>query len=92
LRYVIIMFDKRKSETPAPEGLRDRMQRVRIGLTGLAVVLIIVVLATLIFQFVNVPAVKLDASKNSVDALQNKTQDEPLADLGVAPSAPGNIR
>ena len=60
------------------------MQRVRVGLTGLAVVLIIVVLASLLFAQMNhTPA----AEQNAAAAAQ-KASDEPLADLGIAPGAP----
>jgi hypothetical protein len=62
------------------------MQRVRVGLTGLAVVLLIVALATAVLRTVdrqvvgNSPAPSTDNS--------DKSKDEPLADLGVAPGAP----
>ncbi len=67
------------------EDARERMQRVRVGLTGLAVVLLIVALATALYRQVGdqVPA---NASRNEA-ALEPSSQDEPLADLGVAPGA-----
>ncbi len=70
----------------ANEKRRDGMQRVRVGLTGLAVVLLIVALATAVLKTVddqvvgNRPAPSVDNS--------DKSKDEPLADLGVAPGAP----
>lgn len=70
----------------ADEKRRDGMQRVRVGLTGLAVVLLIVALATAVLRSVdrqaigNAPAPNVDNS--------DKSKDEPLADLGVAPGAP----
>ena len=70
----------------ADEKRRDGMQRVRVGLTGLAVVLLIVALATAVLRTVdrqaagNSPAPNVDNS--------DKSKDEPLADLGVAPGAP----
>ena len=70
----------------ADEKRRDGMQRVRVGLTGLAVVLLIVALATAVLRTVdrqvvgNRPAPSVDNS--------DKSKDEPLADLGVAPGAP----
>ncbi len=67
----------------AEEDRQERMQRVRVGLTGLAVVLLIVLLGTPIAMWVQKQAAPLSkpiAGKG----------DEPLADLGVAPGAPEN--
>ena len=65
---------------------RDGMQRVRVGLTGLAVVLVLLAVATAIFRTVDNQAF----GNNSAEALVNKSgaNDEPLADLGMAPGAP----
>lgn len=69
---------------PRVEGGRDdRMQRIRVGLTGLAVVLVLVMLATAVLT-----RITPEAPVNGVVAV---TGDEPLADLGVAPGAPENI-
>ena len=65
---------------------RVRMQRVRVGLTGLAVVLLLVLLATVIFNRVQSPA----GSKSSDVATQDASEDEPLSDLGIVPRAPDN--
>ncbi len=65
------------------EQRRERMQRVRVGLTGLAVVLLIVLLATAIFTRIN----------SQVDGNQSASQkegNEPLSDFGMAPRAPDN--
>ncbi|MBK8628822.1 MAG: hypothetical protein IPN84_01030 [Sphingomonadales bacterium] len=59
------------------------MQRIRVGLTGLAVVLVLVMLATAVLT-----QVTPDAPLNGAIAA---TGDEPLADLGVAPGAPENL-
>lgn len=70
----------------ADEKRRDGMQRVRVGLTGLAVVLLIVALATAVLRTVDrqvVDNVQVPNVDNS-----DKSKDEPLADLGVAPGAP----
>ena len=70
------------------DGRRDTMQRVRVGLTGLAVVLVIIALATALFKSVDrvtVANVQSAAVENASDQ-----QDEPLADLGMAPGAPHN--
>ena len=70
----------------ADEKRRDGMQRVRVGLTGLAVVLLIVMLATAVLRTVDQQAVGNDSRPNVDNA--DKSKDEPLADLGVAPGAP----
>jgi hypothetical protein len=63
---------------------RERMQRIRVGLTGLAVVLLIVLLSTIVFTRINnqVPTANMAAAQ--------KSNEEPLSDLGVAPRAPEN--
>jgi hypothetical protein len=78
------------SDDPSPppkprDDVRERMQRVRVGLTGLAVVLLIVALATALFRQVG-NQVSTNASRNDA-ALDASSDDEPLADLGVAPGA-----
>lgn len=57
------------------------MQRIRVGLTGLAVVFVIVLVATAFLTRFS-PSVE----GNVVAAAG--TSDEPLADLGMAPGAP----
>lgn len=59
------------------------MQRVRVGLTGLAVVLLIIALAAAIFRSVGDNAGEANRPANSA----SPSIDEPLADLGVAPGA-----
>lgn len=61
----------------------ERMKRVRVGLTGLAVVLLIVLLATALLTRVNQQAGPATVSAEI-------TKDEPLSDLGVVPRAPDN--
>jgi hypothetical protein len=70
----------------ADEKRRDGMQRVRVGLTGLAVVLLIVALATAVLKTVDEQVV----GNNPAPSVDNSDtpKDEPLADLGVAPGAP----
>jgi hypothetical protein len=73
------------------------MQRVRVGLTGLAMVLVLIGLASAIFTAANrdAPVSAIGASNSSVVAnitdgsgnvVVEKSKDEPLAELGVAPS------
>lgn len=71
------------------------VQRVKVGMIGLAAVILLIGLASAVFSaasrerdgaagVVNVAAVGVDA--NSTDSA-----NEPLAELGVAPSADGNV-
>jgi hypothetical protein len=71
------------------------MQRVRVGLTGLAMVLVLIGLASAIFTSANrdLPVSAIGASNADVVAnmadgnmVVIKGKDEPLAELGVAPS------
>lgn len=71
------------------------MQRVRVGMTGLAMVLVLIGLASAIFTSANrdQPVSAIGASNASVvanmidgNSLVGKDKDEPLAELGVAPS------
>lgn len=72
---------------PAPVERQEKLNRVRVGLTGLAVVLVLVFLATTIISRISENAVATPesnaAAQNSGNAAQ--AEDEPLADLGVAP-------
>lgn len=71
------------------------MQRVRVGLTGLAVVLVLIALASAIFTSANrdEPVAAVGASNALVVAnmvvgnTSAESRNEPLAELGVAPSA-----
>jgi hypothetical protein len=63
----------------------ERMQRIRVGLTGLAVVLLIIALAAAVFRRVDDQAGA--GSTNNATKVLPPSIDEPLADLGVAPGA-----
>ena len=71
------------------------MQRVRVGMTGLASVLLLIGLASVVYKSVStdapmtvVGAAKPDVVANMTDApTLNDSANEPLADLGVAPGA-----
>ena len=63
---------------------KERMQRVRVGLTGLAVVLLLVLLATVVLTRINGKAGPVSNSA------ANQTDNEPLSDLGIVPRAPDN--
>ena len=64
----------------------DRMQRVRVGLTGLAVVLLIAALVTAVLRRVD-EQVAPPGANNAAAADPSPSEDEPLAALGVAPGA-----
>ena len=67
------------------------MQRVRIGLTGLAFVFILVLLATIIARPSNEPTLTANLVERQMngqatdDGRNESTPKEPLAELGVAP-------
>ncbi len=63
-------------------SVSDRVQRVRIGLTGLAFVFLLVLLGTAISRSGDPPA----AEPVNANGLANGVEpDEPLAQIGVAP-------
>lgn len=70
----------------ADEQGNDRMQRIRVGLTGLAVVLVLVALVTAVFTRVNNSA----PPGANASVTKDNSKDEPLANLGVTPGAPAN--
>lgn len=78
------------------------MQRVRVGMTGLASVALLIALASAIFSSVNdeapvnadgAPKADVVANLTANQAAGTDSPNEPLAELGVAPGtqpAPGN--
>jgi hypothetical protein len=71
------------------------MQRVRVGLTGLAMVLVLIGLASAIFTSASRDGAVTAAGASNATVVANMTEgnvmtaagkDEPLAELGVAPS------
>ena len=60
------------------------MQRIRIGLTGLAFVFLLVLLGTAISRSSDDPAANVSVAANSGEP------NEPLAELGVAPGQESN--
>ena len=80
--------------------LPQTMQRIRVALTGLAAVLVLIVVATIVFNYTSkepavtaIGAAKPDVVANMTDSVTgNAITDEPLAELGIAPSAAdGNV-
>jgi type IV secretory pathway VirB10-like protein len=70
---------------------REELQRVQIGLVGLAAVLLIVTLANLVVQKVRTEAIDATAAAEAIKPVQVSNSpaadNEPLADLGVTPTA-----
>ncbi len=59
------------------------MQRIRVGLTGLAVIILIVFLATALIT-------QLNSQAGGNQTSEAKDGNEPLSHLGVVPPAPDN--
>ena len=79
-------------ELPPSQGdANERMQRVRVGVTGLAAVVLVVTVATAIAASVRKSATESAAASGPppVVATLNTTDEktEPLAQLGVTPDA-----
>ena len=80
--------EQNQTPEPGPQiDSIDRMQRIRVGLTGLAVVLLLVALATTVINRIGGNSANPGVSNATAAPGSN---DEPLADLGVAPGAPPN--
>jgi len=89
----LLAGDEMKSAAP----ISQRMQRVKVGLVGLAAVVLLIGLASAIFSAASRERPTSAAGTTSAAAAANITigntalpaaeADEPLADLGVAPSA-----
>lgn len=83
-----MMSETRDQNRLPPPSVGQRMQRLRVGVTGLAAVILVVTLATAIASGVrrNAETITVTASlpsNASVNASDAKS--EPLAQLGVAP-------
>lgn len=83
-----------------PSDQSQILQRLRVGATGLVLVVLLIVLASALFRSASDEAPVTETAAystdmgNAVDALNTVEplpQDEPLAELGVSPgTAPGN--
>lgn len=90
--YVLLMVIEFPGRPPTAGETRERMQRVRVGLTGLAAIGLIVVVATAVATSVRHRAAESVAGPPSVVATLptanvSDSKTEPLAQLGVAPDA-----
>lgn len=77
-----------------PTDPRQSMQRVRVGLTGLATVLLLIGVASAIFSSADKEAPVLADGASRPEVVANMTdtagnsaaaKDEPIAELGIAP-------
>jgi hypothetical protein len=79
---------------PASEKAQ-RLQRVKVGMTGLAAVVLLIGIASMIFSALRQERPIAAAGAGSAGVVENLTvgnaaeaaSNEPLADLGVAPGA-----
>jgi hypothetical protein len=78
-----------------PTDSAQALQRVRVGMTGLAMVLVVIGLASVIFSSANrdepvsaIGASNLAVVANMTDSnvVVEQAKDAPVADLGVAPT------
>lgn len=85
-----------------PENKRAGLQRVRVGLTGLGAVLLIVAIATAIFEASGRREGDQDAASNRTEQVvanmignEVEAPADPLQEIGVTPAAPatpaGNV-
>ena len=91
--YLEVMAGKFLEPTPTMGETRERMQRVRVGMTGLAAVGLVVLVATAVATGVrrsadeNAAAVGRPVVAVTTPAVTGDSKSEPLAQLGVAPDA-----
>lgn len=87
---------------PGANEQLSAMQRVRVGMTGLAVVLILILLASALVRSARTDAPVVAIGVPNIDTVANMTGDEtavstadagrePLAELGIAPAATNSI-
>ena len=83
--------------SPHQTRVTQVVQRVKVGVTGLAVVLLLIVLASVLVRSVGheragaVPgAARADLAANLATPNSAEAASEPLAEIGVAPSGQGN--
>lgn len=82
-----------------PPEPAQAIQRVRVALTGLAAVLVLIGIATVVFNLTSkepavtaVGAPKPEVVANMTDAPLSNTTNEPLAEMGIAPGTNGNVQ
>ena len=78
------------AEQSEPRTRRETMQRVQIGLVGLAAVLLVVAFANIVVKSIRPDTgqtVAVTGQSQSTPTQANGTDSEPLADLGVTPKS-----
>ena len=89
----------RRRYTPAPvtqtTDRKDAKQRIRVGLTGLAAVLVLVLLAAAVFGLRSAESDRsarglAHGSRAEVTGNQSEAAKDPLAELGVTPGGSGD--
>lgn len=70
-------------DVPTPDEPRRKMQRLRVGITGLAFVVVL-----LVVFFAVMASLRNTADGGNVVAMENTT--DPMAQLGVAPDGGSN--
>ena len=70
-------------DVPTPDEPQRKMQRLRVGVTGLAFVVVL-----LVVFFAVMASLRDNAGGDNVVAMQNTT--DPMAQLGVAPDGAAN--
>jgi hypothetical protein len=76
--------------TPGADDKHQSMQRVRVGAIGLGVVVLLIGVASMLFSGLRddrFAGANATAAANMVAVNELAEANEPLADLGVAPSA-----
>jgi len=89
LAYVAEMAVPNANDRLPPDEPAQRMQRIRVGATGMAAVLLFVVLATALVGVLRPPAPAAGSpaanAAIATAAADNANDAEPLAQLGAAP-------
>lgn len=85
--YIGPMVSELSDRQPTVGETRERMQRVRVGVTGLAAVILAVALVSAIASSIRQRATDTALSGPAVAITSNASDEktEPLAQLGVAP-------
>ena len=76
-----IEIEAKVGGTDAKDGAKERAKRVRIGLTGLALVFLLVLIGAAITNWSVEPQILNQTIANAIPAEPN----EPLAEIGAAP-------
>ncbi len=88
-RFQLPTFSKAGEGAPLAGSPDDAMQRLRIGLGGLLGIVILVGLASLIFERANqIEAASVPEAAPTVEPSAQTPKSDPLADSGIVPDLP----